>query len=192
MRIFFAIAPSQDTLARVDRVFSVLRRRSQSDEIRWARVEQLHFTLKFLGEQANERVSSAIEAARKVALASSPFDLEIAALGAFPSPERPRVLWMGASEPSAGACVDLANRLDRELERAGFERERRPFHPHLTLARSKSREAEREVSRLLEKAGEIGEVARERVEGFVLMKSELSPKGSSYSVVESFAFPRPS
>lgn len=188
MRIFFAVAPSQEALARIEGVVSVLRRRARSDEIRWSVPENLHFTLKFLGEQTEERASLAIEVAREVSLVSAPFEIRLASLGAFPSPTRPRVLWMGAAEPSASALITLSERLDRGLAEAGFDPESRPFHPHLTLARGRSRDAGEDLARLLSKMGDLGEVATSLADGFVLMQSELSRAGSSYSILERFSF----
>lgn len=189
MRIFFAVVPSLPSLNQVVAVKDALEQRSRSDDIRWVQDEQLHFTVKFLGEQPEDRVSEAILAARKAALACSSFDLALGGLGAFPSAGRPRVVWIGAVS-GASPFTELARKLDRELSKIGFEPESRPYVPHLTLARTKSREGEKEAARLLEGAGDVGEVATERIASFVLMQSKLSPKGSEYSVIEEFLLAR--
>lgn len=188
MRIFFAVFPSPSAIEKLADVVGILKKRSPSDEIRWVLPEQLHYTLKFLGEQPEARVSDAIAAARRAALSCSPFEIGLGGLGAFPNAERPRVVWVGTSAGER-ALIDLAERLDEELAKVGFAREVRPFVPHLTLARTKSRQAEKAAVQGLAKMGELPEIARVRVDHFVLMQSQLSPKGSSYTVVESFPLP---
>lgn len=189
MRIFFAVVPSPDSLERIVAVTDVLKRRAPSDDIRWVSPEQLHFTLKFLGEQSEERVFEAVLAGRRAALACASFEIALGGLGGFPSVARPRVVWIGTSA-GAEPFVTLAGKLDRELVKAEFEAESRPFVPHLTLARTKSREAELAAAGALERAGEVGEIAREEVDRFVLMESKLSRTGSTYAVVEEFVLRR--
>lgn len=188
MRIFFAVFPSPSAIEKLADLEGILKKRSPSDEIRWVLPEQLHYTLKFLGEQPEARVSDAIAAARRAALSCSPFEIGLGGLGAFPSVSRPRVVWVGTSFGEA-PFIELSTRLDEELARLGFPREARPFVPHLTLARTKSRQAEQAVVRGFAKVGEVGELARFQVDRFVLMQSQLSPKGSTYTAIESFPFP---
>ena len=185
MRIFFAVFPESAAVEKLAALIATLTKRCPSDEIRWVVPEQLHYTLKFLGEQPEARVSDAIAAARRAARSCSPFDIVVGGLGAFPSAERPRVVWVGTSA-GGPVLVELSARLDGELERVGFAKEARPFVPHLTLARTKTRQAEQAAVRGLAKVGEVGDVARIRVDRFVLMQSQLSPKGATYTVVESF------
>jgi len=115
-----------------------------------------------------------------------PFSLGLASIGAFPNQLKPKVLWVGAAAEGAGLLTSLAARLSRELEAIGFEPERRPFQPHLTIARVKGLSAERAASRLLE-SQQVGAVATSHVGSMVLMQSTLSPQGSTYSVVGEFA-----
>jgi len=185
LRIFFAVFPTPSALEKLTELLAAVRRRCPSDEIRWVLPEQLHYTLKFLGEQPETRVSDAIAAARRAARSCSPFDIVVGGLGAFPNAQHPKVVWVGTNE-GAPTLTALSARLDEELAQVGFEREARPFVPHLTLARTKSRAAEQAVVRGLAKVGEVNEVARIRVDRFALMQSQLSPKGSTYTVVESF------
>lgn len=189
MRIFFAVVPGSKTLERLADVMDVLRRRAKSEDIRWVGPEQLHFTLKFLGEQPEERVSDAISAARKAAVLCSPFEIALGGLGGFPTVMRPRVVWVGTAS-GAEPFIELAARLDRELSKVEFAPESRPFVPHLTLARTKSREGEQAAAQAIEQAGEVGDFEPERVDRFVLMQSQLSRTGASYSVVEEFVLER--
>ena len=104
-------------------------------DVRWVRLDGLHLTLRFLGPTLEDRVSPATEAVRAAAAASSPFDVSIRGGGAFPSPGRPRSLWLGI-RTGVDELVELARVVDEGLVAAGWTIEPRPFTPHLTLARS--------------------------------------------------------
>lgn len=99
----------------------------------WSRSATLHLTLRFLGDVEASRIGDVVEAARAAISGVEPFVFATAGLGAFPSPRRPRVIWLGV-EPSP-ELFELQSGLERELERVGFPRERRPFKPHLTVGR---------------------------------------------------------
>jgi 2'-5' RNA ligase len=102
---------------------------------RWVSVEGLHLTLRFLGATPNGRIPVLAEALAAVARGVAPFRVELGGGGAFPSPSRPRVLWIGvrAGEPELG---ELTARLNDELAARGWPRDERPLSAHLTLART--------------------------------------------------------
>ena len=105
-------------------------------DVRWVRLDQLHLTLRFLGPTPEERIAPTAEAVRTVAAAAAgPIQLELRGAGAFPTPERPRAIWLGVGEGS-GALAELATALGPSLSAAGWPVDDRPFRPHLTLARS--------------------------------------------------------
>jgi len=104
-------------------------------EVRWVRLDGIHLTLRFLGPTLDERLPSIEAAMRDAAAGSGPFRVSLAGAGAFPAAARPRVLWLGVPE-GADALGALARRLDDGLVTAGWERDERPFRPHLTLARA--------------------------------------------------------
>ena len=103
--------------------------------VRWVRLEGLHVTLRFLGPTAADRAEATAEALRRTALAARPFEVRIAGADAFPPAGRPRTIWLDLDR-GAAELTALAQRLDDELALAGWERERRPFRAHLTLARA--------------------------------------------------------
>jgi 2'-5' RNA ligase len=103
--------------------------------LRWAATEQMHLTLRFLGATPAERVADAAAAVEAAASSLAPFPARIGGAGAFPAPDRPRVVWLGITEGAAGLAT-LAGRLADELARRGWEGEGRPFRAHLTLARA--------------------------------------------------------
>jgi RNA 2',3'-cyclic 3'-phosphodiesterase len=106
-------------------------------DVRWVDPSGIHLTLAFLGELNDEQVAKAIAAAQYAAASVNPFAYRLSGLGTFGPPRQPRVLWMGISEAS-GALEVVHQALTLALEQRGFTTEKRPFSPHLTLARIKS------------------------------------------------------
>ena len=101
---------------------------------RWVGPDNWHVTLKFLGSVDPRLLQWVTDQVRAAAAAGKPFTTALSALGAFPSPRRARVLWAGLEDDPSGAFTELAGTLDGLLERE-FEREKRAFTPHLTVAR---------------------------------------------------------
>lgn len=104
-------------------------------DVRWVRLDGLHLTLRFLGPTLDDRIDAARSAVRVAAAASGPIDVAIGGAGTFPSPARPRALWLGVLEGSE-ALASLAGDVDASLVDAGWPAETRPFRAHLTLARA--------------------------------------------------------
>ena len=77
--------------------------RRGSNDVRWVRLDGLHVTLRFLGPTLEDKVEAVGGAVRAVAAVSAPFDVRLAGAGAFPSPERPRALWLGVEDGAVGA-----------------------------------------------------------------------------------------
>lgn len=103
--------------------------------IRWTVSENLHLTMRFLGPTAADRIAAVAAATEAAAAAERPFEVRLAGAGAFPSTERPRVVWLGI-EVGTPELARLAARLDRELVARGWASDSRPFRAHLTLGRS--------------------------------------------------------
>lgn len=144
-RLFVAVplpTPVRDeVVALVERVRAEVRppadpgESTAAHEVRWVRMDGLHLTLRFLGPTPDEKMPAIVEAMRRACRGLAPFDVELAGAGAFPSPDRPRVLWLGitrGAEPLSG----LAGSLEEGLASVGWPRDERPFRPHLSLARS--------------------------------------------------------
>ncbi len=123
--------------------------RPLDDSWKWTRAENLHITLKFLGEVAIDKVPSAIEILRNVPAEFS-IPLKFHSLGFFPNERRPRVLWVGMDAPQS--LSKLAMVLDESLAQLGVAHEGRDFSPHLTLARWEERKTLARASRGYRKA----------------------------------------
>jgi len=156
--------------------------------VRWAAAAHLHLTLKFLGEVAADRLPE-LRAAVEAPLADhGPFAVELRGAGAFPSVQRPRVVWVGLGAGAAEAKA-LAGSLERSLEPLGFAPEQREFTPHLTVGRVKAPAPDRAaLPRLIAAVCDRvwGETLAREVH---LMRSELFPAGPIYSILHTTSLP---
>jgi 2'-5' RNA ligase len=149
--------------------------------VAWTRSEQLHLTLRFLGEVPTEKIESILERLTTVKVAS--FVLPIEGCGTFPPNAPPRVLWagVGAGHPR---LFQLRQRLDDTLLGCGLRFDVRTFHPHITLARCHE-ESGPAVAAWLHTQREF--VAPPfRVDAFDLYASELRPAGAIHTLLQRF------
>lgn len=138
-----------------------------------------HLTLLFLGEVPRERTPNLVEALRPVGESVGPFDATLEGVGAFPSSDRPRVVWVGVTD-GATELVGLASRVREALSGEGQPDRRETFAPHLTLFRVRSGTDRRRAADLLSGAVPPPSPRRFHVGEFVLKESELSPRGPTH------------
>jgi 2'-5' RNA ligase len=181
VRLFLAVFPPPAVRAAAHAAAEALRRAGPARaSVSWVKAENLHYTLRFLGEVGEDGARRAAEAAGDAAAAVPAFDAHLGGLGAFPNPERARVLWIGLSA-GAEALTALAHALDRALKPRGFGAPDHPFSPHLTLGRV--REPGGGWSEALSRTpAPAGPHARFAVDRLCVVESTLSPKGSTYTV----------
>lgn len=146
----------------------------------WVAETNLHVTLKFLGQIEATRVAAIADAIGVVAARTPSFELVVRGLGAFPTPARPRIVWVGL-EPAAPLAV-LAGALDSALATLGFAREARPFAAHVTLGRVRDSRRNPALAAALARPAECGRLTVARV---ALMRSELHPRGARYTELTS-------
>jgi RNA 2',3'-cyclic 3'-phosphodiesterase len=179
-RLFFAVPVPADTVRAVAALVEGVRvadgaavlgpaRRRGAMDVRWVRLDGLHVTLRFLGPTPDERLAELASAVHDVAAASRPFEVRLSGAGAFPSPERPRALWLGVAQGTV-ELAEIAAGLDSALVALGWASDERPFRPHLTLARSDGVRAGPRLARRLMMAAE-GFSATWRAERLVLFES---------------------
>ncbi len=155
--------------------------------LRWTRPEGIHLTLKFLGETPAARVP-AIDAALASAVPDAPgFTLGLGRAGSFSDRRAPRVILATLSGETEPLRL-LAERIDTWLASAGFQRERRSFQPHLTLARLPNDLSQPVRQRIadLTNAVPLPQLDAFRVERVILMRSYLGPGGARYEHVATF------
>ena len=153
----------------------------------WAKPENVHLTLKFFGNVAKEKLTRVSDAATRAAGAFGPFAIRIGGTGVFPRRSRPQVLWVGV-EDSSGQLSALQQRLEEEFAREGFAKEDRGFRPHLTIARLRRPEDARPLAEAhIQTKFDFTEIG---VTELVLFRSQLSPKGSTYTVISKHGLSR--
>ncbi len=150
-------------------------------KIKWVVPENIHVTLRFLGEVSDQKLPEIKSALSKARFAS--FRIKTSGLSAFPDESRPRTIWVGL-KPHEGIS-DLHRMVDDALSGIGFERDRR-FHPHITIGRVRSMSDRDAVSGWFRSASEKVAEAEFSVQEFVLKKSTLTPEGPVYEDVSVF------
>lgn len=148
----------------------------------------LHLTLKFLGETPEERVPLISEVMRSATSGVTARRIVLRNMGAFPSPRRVRVVWIGL-EPRE-PLQRLARALEEGCARLGFPSEDRPFTPHVTLARAKVPQRSGRLERVIDafKEREFGDFV---VDSIALKKSILHPTGPEYQVLAKVPLAQP-
>ena len=174
-RLFVAIFPSREAQAAAASATEALR--SAGDGVSWVKRDNLHYTVRFMGELGADGARRVIEGMREAASDHAPFGAALGAFGVFPSARQARVLWVGLTEGDEQMRL-LAASLEAALVRRGFGEADKPFEPHLTVGRL------RVPGDWLAKLVATKAVdARFTVDQLLLVKSTLSPGGSVYQVV---------
>jgi 2'-5' RNA ligase len=186
MRLFVAVDPPDVEVARVAALVS--RMRASSPPAGWCRPDNLHVTLKFLGETEAERLEAISGALSVVAAATVPFDLSIGLPGAFPDLRRARVLWL--SLDPAGPLVGLSLAVDAALAALGCPAEGRDPKPHLTVARIRDPWPGGAAERWSGKFGKEGAGKPFRVDRIRLVESHLAPGGARHDTLREFPLGR--
>jgi len=158
--------------------------RATTKEPRWVRAENLHVTLKFLGEVDEVRVG-AIRSALGEIRSENPVALEFRGLGFFPNEKHPRVLWAGME--ALPNLKTLAVDIEGAVEELGIPREKREFSPHLTLARFERPRLPEALRKLIADNQQRG-FGSLRTNEFHLIQSKLKPAGAEYTTVATFRF----
>ncbi|HKG58404.1 MAG TPA: RNA 2',3'-cyclic phosphodiesterase [Pyrinomonadaceae bacterium] len=179
-RVFCAIELPAEVRARLDDHILTLRKEVPAAAASWSRVENIHLTLKFFGNVEVKRIACISEMAERVVKQFSTFQIGVGETGVFPRPSRPQVLWIGVSDPS-GQLSALQEKFENECAAEGFEKENRAYRPHLTIARLRKPEGAQHLAdtHLQMKFDPIDVELKE----LVVFRSELSPKGSKYTVI---------
>lgn len=184
-RVFCAIEVPHILSARMVAHINALRQSCPNVRASWNRDGKFHLTLKFVGEIPQTRVEDLSHAAEIATHAASSFKLSVEGAGVFPQSGPPNVLWIGIRDIE-GALDELHSRLESECEKAGFARERRPLHPHLTLARLRTTQGARDLGAAhCDKGFAPAEI---NVSELLVIRSELSSEGSRYTVISRHAF----
>ena len=207
-RTFIAIELDAEMRGRVMEHIKRLRRELPNVRASFTREDNLHLTLKFLGNVPVADIPKISDAVASATKSVSPFEVTFSDCGTFPPHGRPSVLWIGAGSPGRGpqagsppgvldilpdgpartATVSTGSSLDRlygaideDLAAVGFAREARPFHPHLTIARLRHSQGARQLAELHKGLG-FAPIAFD-VSKVVIFRSELLKQGSRQTAI---------
>ncbi len=183
IRAFIAINISPEIVQRLKAISKDLQASLKGVPVRWVPVENIHITLKFLGDVSESNLDLLKEMIESETARHAQLEISAGELGAFPSIRRPRVLWVNVQAPPE--LITLQRAIDIETARLGYDREDRPFSPHLTLGRvsrnATSGDAHR-ISEVLE-AYMLGYIGAARIREVVLYRSDLYPSGAVYTSI---------
>lgn len=184
MRTFIAIEVPEPVRLAV----AALSQRLQARNVRasWVKPENMHLTLRFLGDIAEDDIEPLVERLAGGYANQTPFTLYVRGTGAFPNLKRPSVVWVGMG-PVEGVLTEVHAVAEDAARSIGLPPDNKRFHPHLTLARIR---VDRQAAPLAaaveaEKEFDAGEFV---VSSVVLFNSQLSPKGPTYTRLREFTF----
>lgn len=177
MRLFVAIPLSDEVVEKVSAFVSHLRGRN--DGLRWTSSESWHVTLQFLGNVAPETLHCLTSALSQIH--ADPFEIQIDRVGIF---DRSGVFFAGLAPNRT--LAGLHQQVVAATHPCGFEPDSRSYHPHITLARSKGKDAARTLSSLKTRNAQLPAIPASLSSEFLLYESFLSPSGSRYEVRQRF------
>jgi len=182
--VFCAIELPETARVRVLQHIARLKEAVPEAKASWSRDANLHLTIKFLGEIPRTSVPDISTAASRAVVDMAPFPIRLEQTGSFPRGAQPRVLWIGISDPF-GKLSELHAHLENESANVGFDKDSRPFHPHLTVARLREPRHARTLA-AAHKDLEFEPVEID-VSELLVIRSELGSEGSKYSIISRHA-----
>ncbi len=181
LRAFIAISLSEPVYQSLEQVISGLHGQIPTHAIRWTHIQNIHLTLKFLGNISAANVDQVKNLLEAEASRHAPFEISVGGLGAFPNNRRPRVVWVGIQAPET--LYSLQKEIENGLERLGYPPEEKRFSPHLTLGRTSRNAASDEIMKISEAlaASKIDFLGLTTVQAVSLYLSDLQPGGAIYT-----------
>ena len=181
MRCFVAIDIDDRLRGQIDKLQREFKKRLKNQVgIKWVRPELIHLTLKFLGDVEETRAEEIDQTLESVCMGHKSFELEFSTVGSFGRP--PKVLWLGI-EKAISELEKLIQDIEQAFEELGFEKEQRPFSPHLTIARVKERRPDRQLLEIIDGFGKIDANAI-KVDSVCFYKSQLTSDGPVYTLLK--------
>lgn len=181
LRAFIAVEIPPKIHKEIENQTGHLRYNLNASLVRWVPTENIHLTLKFLGDISPSNVEMLARNLKAEANQHPFFEIQFKGLGVFPNPKRPRVLWIGIQAPAELAALHFG--LEAALVKLGYPSEKRPFSPHLTIGRVKPNADPDGIQKIrtgLEET-KVGTLGSAPVTAIHLFKSELKPSGAIYT-----------
>ena len=161
-----------------DGIAAILDEMKRTDNIRPAPKEQIHLTLKFLGDQDERKVEGLCSSLKDALSGTGPFDVTVEGVGAFPDMKHPKVIWLGVKEPDP--LIELAYRADSVVKRMKMKADDKRFSPHITVGRVTDRVDLKDFFTRYEKKSFCSFTC----DHIDVMKSVLTSNGAIHSVIE--------
>jgi len=181
LRAFIAVEIPSSLQNTIHESTASLHKSLGDDLIRWVPSQNVHLTLKFLGDVSSSNLDLIKQMLTAEAAQHKCFEMQMDGIGSFPNPRRPRVIWVGLRAPAA--LESLQRGIESASARLGYAIDEKSFSPHLTIGRVKQNLSALEIQRIraeLEKT-KIGLLGVVHVDAAHLFKSDLQLNGSVYT-----------
>ena len=185
IRSFFAIPLSPDCRRRINALEEELKDVLPS-AIRWVNVDNLHVTLKFLGEFDSKHIPNIFDLLKTFISPIGQFDLTFQSLGVFPNKLKPKVVWVGLIHPIE--LLNIFQEIQNTAAELGYPKDDRGFSPHVTIGRVKNEPSDPAKIDAAINNLKVGEICRSHVDRVVFYQSTLTPGGPVYFGAVSIAF----
>jgi 2'-5' RNA ligase len=181
LRSFVAVEIPTEIQSALARSTAPLQKALPKPLIRWVAPQNVHLTLKFLGDISPANLERLAEALKTEAVAHETFSISVGGLGAFPTSSRARVIWIGLEAPAA--LMTLLRGVEAVTAKLGYASEDRPFSPHLTIGRVRQNVSGLDFQhiRAVLEGTTIGALGTLRVDAVNIFKSDLQPGGPVYT-----------
>lgn len=181
-RLFIAIELPSSLRLPVQSTLKALQQAVPANTVKWVQPDNMHLTLKFLGDVPTHQISAIENSLQTAAMSHLPFEIEVVGVGCFPNSSRPNVIWIGINS-AENHLTRLRDSVEQQIAPLGYPTEGREFSPHLTLGRLKRDLAKPIVTKIGQavqgiNVGKLGEWPCDSVR---LMRSELRPEGPIYT-----------
>lgn len=180
LRLFIAFELSEEIRIALGEYMQPLR--ALPGKVSWVKPDNIHLTIKFLGDAPEKRIDEITASLREIAAINRAIDAEVSGSGVFPNERRPRIVWIGLEEKS-GRLQGLASAINDRMHALGFEKEQRRFSPHLTIGRVREGAIDKIIRQMQAQSFAKQDVQFNEI---TLMRSELRPGGSIYTPLGKF------
>jgi len=191
LRVFIAIELSSHVSDAIQKETARLRQTLGNEVIRWVPTQNMHLTLKFIGETSTSHLDFLKQLIAREANAHQQFNLQLGGLGSFPNLRKPHLLWIGVHAPAE--LASLQKSIEAGTTRLGYEQEERAFSPHLSIGRVRQNISQPELQKIRTTLDtiQLGNIGIARVDSIHLFKSDLQPSGSIYTKLFSAPLSKP-
>ncbi len=181
LRSFIAVEIPGEVQQAISRSLAPLQKTLPPPLIRWVAPQNVHLTLKFLGDVSPSNLEKVAALLKMEACAHGSFSMTVQSLGAFPTSRRARVIWIGLEAPPL--LLNLQRGIDAASAQLGYPSEYRPFSPHLTVGRVGQHATAADLQKIhtAVDSTHIGDLGNVHVEAVHIFKSDLRPGGSVYT-----------